>query len=285
MIRIKLLGDYLETAPHRDISRRLHLSGGILIAVIAVLLTLVFWDFEVDDAYIGYRIAENIASGHGWVYNRGEQVNGATSPLWTLVLVVGAMAGSIIVVSHLATAACIFLVGYFAWRLSWHFLGPWLSLAAGVLIQTHPMMTLSITMETWLYLALALVSIWAWFNGRILIVGTCLSAVVLARPDGIILAGILFMFLWIQNRLSRLSVAVFLFPLVLWSLFSIWQFGNPLPQTLEAKMAQARSGFWDLAVPPVSFLPLFFKGLLWWLKHLHGIGVLLLILILSIAGL
>ncbi len=285
MIRVEQVRVYLETGARRTMSSSWHLRGSVGLAVIAVLLTFRFWSFNVDDSYIGYQIAENVVAGRGWVYNLGERINGATSPLWTLILIFGAFFRSTVLISHLVTAACIFLVGYFAWRVSWHFLGPWLSLFAGVLIQTHPMLVLSISMETWLYLALALVSIWAWHTGETVFACACLSAVVLARPDGIILAGLVFAVLWIQNRLTRRSIAVFLFPLVLWPLFSLWQFGTPLPHTLEAKMAQARSGFWSLALPPLSFLPLFVKGILWWLKHVHGVLVLVMVLPFSIAGL
>jgi arabinofuranosyltransferase len=285
MIRVDQVRSYLATGARPAISPRVHFLVGAGLAAIAVLLTLGFWNFNVDDSYIGYRIAENVVSGHGWVYNLGERVNGATSPLWTLVLILGASFGSTILVSHLVTAVCIFLVGYFAWRISWHFLGPWLSFIAGALMQTHPMLILSVSMETWLFLAFALISIWAWYEGRSLLACACLAVVVLARPDGLLLAGLVFALLWTQRRLTWLSVVVFLLPLAAWSLFSVWQFGSPFPHTLEAKMAQGRSGFWSLALPPLSFLPLFLKGLLWWLKHVHGIPLLLLVFPFSIAGL
>ncbi len=285
MIRLAQLRLYLETADRKAMDGRVHWISSLCLAAIAVLLTLGYWSFNVDDSYIGYRIAEKVAAGRGWVYNDGEAVNGATSPLWTLILIAGAVFHSTLLVSHLVTAVCIFLVGYLTWRLSWHFLGPWLSLLAGALIETHPMLVLSISMETWLYLALALVSIWAWFSGTAFLASACLSGLVLARPDGIILAVILFVLLWRQRRLEWRSIVVFLIPLIAWSLFSIWVFGSPFPHTLEAKMAQARSGLWNLELPPLTFLPLFLKGLLWWLKQIHSVRVVLLTLPFSIAAL
>jgi len=285
MRRVEQFCKYLEAGDRRTIPSNLHLLGGVCLAAIAILLTLVFWSFNVDDSYIAYRIAENVAAGQGWIYNQGEPDNEDTSPLWTLILTLGAIFGSTIVVSHLVGAVCIFLVGYSAWRISWHFLGPWLSFLAGALVQTQPMLVLSISMETWLYLAFALASIWAWFSGRASLVCLCLAGLVLARPDGIILAGILVTFLWIQNRLTWRHLALFVLPLVAWSMFSLSEFGSPFPHTLAAKMAQARSGFWYLELPPLSFLPLFLKGLLWWLKRVHGIPVLLLVLPFSAAGL
>ncbi len=40
----------------------------------------------VDDAYISFRYAQNLSSGHGLVFNPGERVEGYTNFLWTLLL-------------------------------------------------------------------------------------------------------------------------------------------------------------------------------------------------------
>jgi arabinofuranosyltransferase len=40
----------------------------------------------VDDAYIAFRYAANLAAGHGPVWNVGERVEGYTSPLWIVLL-------------------------------------------------------------------------------------------------------------------------------------------------------------------------------------------------------
>jgi hypothetical protein len=42
--------------------------------------------FTYDDAYISYRYAANLASGHGLVYNPGENVEGYSNFLWTMLL-------------------------------------------------------------------------------------------------------------------------------------------------------------------------------------------------------
>jgi hypothetical protein len=42
--------------------------------------------FTVDDAYISYRYARNLARGLGLVYNAGERVEGYTNFLWTVLL-------------------------------------------------------------------------------------------------------------------------------------------------------------------------------------------------------
>lgn len=46
-----------------------------------------------DDAYISIRYAENLVAGHGLVFNRGERVEGITNLLWTLWIALGVRLG------------------------------------------------------------------------------------------------------------------------------------------------------------------------------------------------
>jgi hypothetical protein len=59
-----------------------------IVAALAVLLVVSAYAlrFTVDDAYIAMRYSRNLAEGRGLVYNAGEYVEGYTSPLWVLVL-------------------------------------------------------------------------------------------------------------------------------------------------------------------------------------------------------
>jgi arabinofuranosyltransferase len=64
----------------------------ILIALLSLVLFLaligLFWHFTVDDAFITFRYADNLARGQGPVYNPGERVEGYTSFLWMLLMAV-----------------------------------------------------------------------------------------------------------------------------------------------------------------------------------------------------
>jgi hypothetical protein len=51
-----------------------------------VLLPLLLTFYVVDDAYISFRYAKNLADGHGFVFNVGTPVEGVTNLLWTLLL-------------------------------------------------------------------------------------------------------------------------------------------------------------------------------------------------------
>jgi arabinofuranosyltransferase len=61
----------------------------VLPAIIGTLAAQVYlWPHITDDAYITFRYAWNLASGNGLVFNPGEQVEGFSNPLWTLLLAV-----------------------------------------------------------------------------------------------------------------------------------------------------------------------------------------------------
>ena len=48
-----------------------------------------FTSFPLDDSWIHFHFARNLAEGHGFAYNPGVPVAGSTAPLWTLVLAGG----------------------------------------------------------------------------------------------------------------------------------------------------------------------------------------------------
>jgi len=61
------------------------------LAVGALVLCALLWfqflgAYRVDDVYIVYRYAENLAAGEGFAFNPGERVEGVTCFLWTLFL-------------------------------------------------------------------------------------------------------------------------------------------------------------------------------------------------------
>jgi len=74
-------------------------SDSVLVLLGFVILAFrVMWAargiLPIDDAFISFRYAANLAAGHGLVFNLGERVEGSTSFLWTLLLA-GAIRGGI----------------------------------------------------------------------------------------------------------------------------------------------------------------------------------------------
>src|SRR5262245_54883150 len=61
------------------------LALGLVLPTILLIVNMVrVRAFTVDDAYISYRFARNLARGLGLVYNPGERVEGYTNFLWTV---------------------------------------------------------------------------------------------------------------------------------------------------------------------------------------------------------
>jgi hypothetical protein len=267
-------------------SRTARTAAALFFAALAGAITVRFWQFGVDDSYIAYRIAENIAGGQGWVYNTGERINGSTSPLWTFVLAAGASFGRVEPVAHAATGFCLAALGFLWWRLTSRWLGARVALRGGLLLLTHLLVLLSIGMETPLYLAFGLLSILAFNSGHSVGLGLALGGLCLARPDGVLLACVLLCLALARDRAfpwkAGLTMAA---PLIAWSVFSWWYFGSFFPNTLAAKMAQGRSGLASLWMGPISWLPLFAKGALFWLYNLHDKLALALMFPCALAGL
>ncbi|MFT3772235.1 MAG: hypothetical protein QM820_43085 [Minicystis sp.] len=62
----------------------------------AMVLAVNMWrvhPFTVDDSYISFRYARNLARGWGLVYNEGERIEGYTNFLWTVLLALGIKLG------------------------------------------------------------------------------------------------------------------------------------------------------------------------------------------------
>lgn len=83
--------------------RALRILGASLAAL--PLLTLLFVPIRtIDDAFITFRYARNLASGNGLVFNIGERVEGVTSLSWTLLL-------AVVETVRLPVAAAAFVLG------------------------------------------------------------------------------------------------------------------------------------------------------------------------------
>ena len=78
----------------RPLPRPLHLVVGLALPAVVLVLNMArVWAFTIDDAYISYRYARNLAHGLGLVYNAGERIEGYTNFLWTVILAGGVRIG------------------------------------------------------------------------------------------------------------------------------------------------------------------------------------------------
>lgn len=78
----------------RELPRRLHILLGLVFPAIVHLVAIFrLFRFTIDDAFISFRYAKNLARGWGLVFNEGERIEGYTNFLFTCLLAGGVRAG------------------------------------------------------------------------------------------------------------------------------------------------------------------------------------------------
>ena len=209
---------------------------GPYLVPLLLLLTgrVALWMFTrapAEDAFITFRYARNLASGHGLVYNPGEHVMGFTSPLWTLWSALGAFLLKDPVTwgraSGIAADVVTLLVGgqllartlsrASAWTFTFFFAAWPYFAAVGVS-----------GMEMSLAMALIVTSA-ALVSARSVLAGPALAALALTRPEGVAAALVIALGASWRDR----AIAAGLFALAVGAL--ALQFGNPIPNSLLAK--------------------------------------------------
>ncbi|MCI0445578.1 hypothetical protein L0152_20480 [bacterium] len=242
------------------------------IAVLAFRITLFFkTGYTADDALIIFRYAENLAAGHGFVYNLGERVLGTTTPLYTLLLAallkikINCFVGGLIL-NNLADLAT-------AWVLLQMFRSEeaplsWLP-ALSFLFNPESLQWSLSGMETEFYIAFIFLSFYFASTESWPLAFFFAAITVLTRVDGIAVLGVLVVvYLLRYGKLPALPLLIFAITVLPWTLFAYFYFGSPIPNSAAAKFAL--SGH-HLLSASVNIL---FRGFL----HLHTFGIPVLIL-------
>ena len=83
-----LQGEGLDVVP---VSRERRVVQVLIVALPILLLVVMAWSrrWVAEDAFLNFRVADQIKAGNGPVFNVGQRVEVATSPLWLWMLVVG----------------------------------------------------------------------------------------------------------------------------------------------------------------------------------------------------
>jgi hypothetical protein len=78
----------METAAVASPKTRRALAWGLVILALAIFYfhARIYWAWTEDDAFITFRYARNLASGHGFVFNPGERVEGYSNFVWVLLM-------------------------------------------------------------------------------------------------------------------------------------------------------------------------------------------------------
>ena len=223
----------------------------VIPAVLAYLfLATRFHLFMVDDAYISFRYARNLADGHGLVYNAGERVEGYTNFLWVLLVELGMKLRQDpeAVARVLGMAAGVATIVAVARLASLRSVSPATFWIAPILVALHPANVvwaggglegpLFACFVTW---GVGLVACASRERALSPISAVLLALAALTRPEGVLVAGVVAVLaLSLQPRPSGRSLllwaGVFL---AMWVPYFVWRwsyYGYPLPNTFYAKV-------------------------------------------------
>ncbi|HYN05973.1 MAG TPA: hypothetical protein VES67_01160 [Vicinamibacterales bacterium] len=225
--------------------------------MLAVLVTLVFAvlllrsSWISDDAAISLRTVLNVTHGFGLTFNIAERVQTFTHPLW-LFLLTGAylVVGNIFVATMLLSVAV--SVAAF-WIAVSRAATPWqAALAVVVLVSSRAFVDFSVSgLENPLFNLLMALFLWLFVAGdragarRLAGLWTLVSLLYLTRPDAVLLVLPLAIAASVQLRNLRRAISAIgigAIPAIAWTVFAIFYYGFPFPNTAYAKLATGVSG-------------------------------------------
>lgn len=210
--------------------------------------------FPEDDGFITYRYVENLVAGKGLVYNSGERVFGASNPLYLFWLAALKTEARDVPVPDLAVRMN--FVFWVAAAVGLFFLlrrlirSPALAaLCAALVLMRNDIMFESLGgMESFLFAALVLWSIWALATRHWVLSAALAGLSVMARLEGVLLAAIVFIG-WLVEIVRRRTGApaarkprahflvpvALILPAAVWVVFATSYFGSPVYQSIIAK--------------------------------------------------
>jgi len=215
-----------------------------LAAALAIGVRLAAGSFPVDDAYITFRYARNLADGLGMIYNPGELVFGTSTLPFTVylgslgrALGVEALPTYALITSAMADGAAVLLLGLLCRRLP---LNPgWLALT--VLLQAMAPLSIRYSgsgLETSVATALFIAAVSAYLARRDILAANLAGAAAALRPDGIAVAGLLVALLtYERKRIPWKSIAILAAWILPSAILLASLYGSPLPNSVTAKSA------------------------------------------------
>ncbi len=218
------------------------------IVVSLILAVAAVWHLRaavVDDAFVYLQVARQIAEHGVWAFNPPQAMNPCTGPLYVVlilgVLMMGASGETALLVGF---GAGLWVVMLLSERLVRH--QPlWMRCAALLLPLTIGALLQSVGLESVWFLAVLLGVALLTHSHREGALGLSLAAAALLRPEGVLLAPIVFGFRSAAGlRTAWRGGAVFVALLLLWGLFSWSQFGEVVPHTVRVKHLQGMMGWW-----------------------------------------
>jgi hypothetical protein len=221
------------------------------LAAVLVLHAQIFLGFQVDDAFIALRYADNLRHGLGLTFNPGERVEGFTSPLSIFIdagfLALGA--DGLLAAKAFGMACGVATLGLTMWMALGLTASVDASIAAGALLVLQPQVALACVngLETALFMAwiTAIVALHLRCRSPLhrMGVGVCAAGAFLTRPDGALALMLVLADVVVRERPRRgrlVPVMLIIAPFVLIAgpvyAWKVRYFGSFTPNTALAKL-------------------------------------------------
>lgn len=229
--------------------KNVHIIVLLMAAVPLIVLESLFFNFTIDDAFIGFRYSENIANGHGALFNIGEKpVEGYSDFLWLLM-------GAFFVKTGFSAMMASKYMGIFfsllnilvLYRLS-------LKAISNKFYASLPPLLLSAVpayafwaisgMETVFYITLLMVSAFLFLEKRYVLSSLSFVFLSLTRPEGAIIFAALSLYFLYEEKKSKSKIfsgrfakwiLVFAALYVPYFIWRFMYFGYPLPNSFYFK--------------------------------------------------
>lgn len=235
---------------------------GLSSLLLIVSFSGVIWpSWLSDDAFISFRYAQNLAQGHGLVYNVGERVEGYTNFLWTIIAAgVIRLGGDIVLWSYVSGVALGLAIVLLVYALAARLIGPGWGLAAALVAGSSQSLLIYTArgagLETGLFALLALAGsgLYLFAAGRparLAAAGALMALAALTRPEGVLVFGVTLGHLAVLGGRSQVPAArsrplppaacllsllgAFLLIFLPYYLWRLGYYGDPLPNTFYAK--------------------------------------------------
>jgi hypothetical protein len=225
----------------------------LLIGSLAIVARIIPGPRTIDDAFITFRYAQNLLSGHGLVYNPGEAVLGTTTPLYAILMaglarLVGGRLAPFPLLALLVNAVADALTCWLLIKLA-GFLGHRRAGIAAALVWAIAPMSVTFAiggMETSVFIALVTATLYLVLTDRPAWGALAGSLSLVARPDALLMLLPLGLerlrrafprARWNLHPLpvSGSEVLAFVLPVGGWAAAATAIYGSPIPLTISAK--------------------------------------------------
>jgi hypothetical protein len=243
----------------RRLRSRPDLVGLAIVLTAAVVLYAIFVGVYMDDVFIYLRVARNIVSGYGPVFNAGDAHFPVTSPLWVFLLALfqKVLPGpGLVFWAKFLFIICLVVDALILFSLLQKKLGSWAALAPLPLFFNNVTLTCAGGEIALLYLGL-LGMIWAAEKQNFRLVGIFAALGYLARGEAVLMLAPIF--LWqllgpVRKKIgwngickNLLTTATWFLSLALvWHAYYFLRFNAIFPETFKIKMIQGQSGKWGM---------------------------------------